>query len=270
MNTPPDAQVKAGRIAHGAIILAKSMTLKGCTGLELEREVETFILDHGGKPALKGYKPPFTTDTYEWATCQATDYTLVHGEPSDINLDKSQIHTLDLVVECDGWHADTARTWYHGDNKRKQSMIEHSNAIFKTSKMSVACGNPIAMWGMQVDAITRGLDQQTSDFNIYNVRELCGHGIGRTVHEEPQVINYYSEEFDSVMFVAGKAYAVEPVLIFMDVDSDISWPVIHTGTPKSKWAIWSHDGISTHNEDTIFIGQDKAVNLTDLGDDYSV
>jgi methionyl aminopeptidase len=269
MNTPPDAQAKAGRIAHGAIILAKGMTLKGCTSMELEREVEAFILDHGGKPALKGYKPPFTADTYKWATCQATDYTLVHGEPSDINLDKSQIHTLDLVVECDGWHADTARTWYHGDDSRKQNIIAYSTAIFDTAKMSVVPNAPLASWGQQVDGLVTGLNQQTDQFNIYNVVELCGHGIGETLHDYPQVINYYSAEFDNIYFVSGKAYAVEPVLIFRNAD-DNSPPAIHTGNSSSPWPIWSNKGVSTHNEDTIFIAEDKAINLTDLGNDYSV
>lgn len=269
MNTPPDAQIKAGCIAHGAIILAKSMTLKGCTSMELEREVETFILDHGGKPALKGYKPPFATDEYQWATCQATDFTLVHGEPNENHLNKDQVHTLDLVVECDGWHADTARTWYHGNDSRKQNIISYSSAIFDTAKMSVVPNAPLTSWGQQVDGLVTGLSQQTDQFSIYNVIELCGHGIGKKLHDHPQVINYYSPEFDNVYFVPGKAYAVEPVLLFRKSNAT-GHPTICTGNTDSPWPVWSNQGISTHNEDTIFIAENKAVNLTDLGEDYSV
>ncbi len=244
MRSPPNEQVKAGKIANAAIRLAKELCLGGIDGQQLDREIETFIRDAGATPALKGYHPSFSTKPYEWTICLSLDEGVVHGVPLK-PVDPTQIITVDLVVECDGWHADTARTFTHSEDLLKRKFVTDSIVIFETAKKMVT---PLGFINLFSAIVEAGVKLQ--NFGI--ITEYCGHGIGKEIHSSPQIHN--SIDNGKNMFEVGQAYAVEPVLAIrpnylLNHDHEDGFSV-------------SADCLVSHNEDTLFIGSGGVINLT--------
>ncbi len=244
MQSPPCEQVTAGKIARGAIELAKELCSSCIDGKRLDLLVEEYIRDEGGEPALKGYHPSFAFKPYEWTTCISIDNDVVHGVPIKL-LGPAHMITIDLVVKYKGWHADTARTFHHGDKPDKKQFVEASSMIFEMAKDAVMPGQPISLFGMMVE---RGAE--TQGYGV--IKEYCGHGIGKNIHADPQVLNYYTSSTE--VFQVGQAYAVEPVLAI-----NPTYELEHH--PRDGFTIFA-DCLASHNEDTIFIGANGAINLT--------
>lgn len=245
MQAPPDEQVRAGQIARGAIALAKEVCSTPVDGKRLDILIEEYIRDEGGEPALKGYHPKFALKPYKYTTCIALDNEVVHGVPVKM-ICPNHIITVDLVVRFQGWHADTARTFIYGDNDAtKKQFVEASSMIFEMAKDTVMPQQPINLFGMMVE---RCAAQQ----NYAVIKEYCGHGIGQSIHTEPQVLNY--QTLSTEVFQAGRAYAVEPVLAI-----EPTYELKHH--PSDGFTIIA-DCLVTHNEDTIFVGANGAINLT--------
>lgn len=243
MQTPPNEQVRAGEIAAGAVQLGIELCRDFIDGRRLDLEIEAYIRDQGGTPALKNYRPPFKLETYEWTTCIARDNEAVHGPPVR-GLGPSNIITIDLVVEYGGWHADTARTFTYSDDVTKRQFVDASKLIFLAGLEAIAPQQSVDLFGMMIEsaAILQG-------YGV--VREFCGHGIGRSVHTDPQILNYSTHSPN--VFERGKAYAVEPVLAIKSNytlrEGDDGWTVIA-------------NCLTSHNEDTIFVGENEIINLT--------
>ncbi|MEE8113306.1 MAG: methionyl aminopeptidase, partial [Nitrososphaerales archaeon] len=202
MESPADEQVRAGQIARGAIALARNMCEKRLDGLSLDKEIEQYIRDEGGTPALKGYHPSFASKPYEWTICLGVDEDAVHGVPIKV-VEPNMLITVDLVVEFGGWYADTARTFTLTDDVDKHWFARNSWDIFKASLDAIMPEQSINLYGMAVQSAA----------HIYGysvVNEYCGHGIGRAIHTLPQVCNSPVQTKD--VFQVGQSYAVEPIL----------------------------------------------------------
>lgn len=244
MNEPPANQVRAGQIANQAIKLGQELCRKTIDGEYLDKEIEQFILDEGGEPALKGYHPGFASKPYEWTTCIAVDNEVVHGVPVKL-IDPSHLITIDLVVKYGDMHADTARTFTYSDDPLKQQFVKVSSLIFEIAKDTIMPRQPISLFGTMV--------QQCAEQQGYAVvKEYCGHGIGKTIHADPQILNYHTPLTE--VFQVGRSYAVEPVLAIESIYSlrhhlDDGFTVIA-------------DCLVSHFEDTIFISDNGAINLT--------
>lgn len=243
MHSPPDEQVEAGKIAAGAVELGRELCRCPIDGAILDQYLETYIRDHGGRPALKGYKPPFTDLTYEHTICLALDNQVVHGVPVSL-VSPARVITIDLVVEYGGWYADTARTFTYEAGEPARTFVLASQALFRGAQAAIIQDQPIALFGATIESIAR----QTG---MGVIGEYCGHGISQEIHTPPQVLNYGTPGGDR--FEVGKSYAVEPVLAYN--------PSYKLETDKDGWTI-SADCLASHNEDTIFVGQDEIVNLT--------
>lgn len=249
MIAPPDEQVRAGQIASKAIRLARELCSSPIDGIQLDKEIETFILDEGGRPALKGYHPYFAPKPYEWTICLAIDNDVVHGVPLKM-VRPSQLITVDLVVEYKGWHADTARTFTINGNATFERFANVSRAIFRSALEMILPQQPIELYGIAVNSACLA-----QGYSV--VKEYCGHGIGRVIHAEPQVVNYPIRSKE--VFKVGKAYAVEPVIAMKSI-----YKLDHS----------SNDGFSvradclvSHNEDTVFISNRGVINLTGGNDE---
>lgn len=244
MQAPPDEQVKAGRIAAGAVKLAQQLCLSAIDGKNLDREIESYIRDMGGEPALKGYQPSFATKPYEWSICLGIDHDVVHGVPIKL-IGTGHLVTVDLVVRCGEWHADHARTFTNSDDAEKKAFAKRSLKIFESALEMIMPEQSMNLYSMVV--------AQGAEMNGYAViNEYCGHAIGKQIHEAPQVWNMPSHNCQA--FRVGQAYAVEPVL---------------ANKPSYKLQHDKHDGFSvradcfaSHNEDTVFVGPNGIVNLT--------
>lgn len=245
MQRPSDEQIVAGRIARDAIKLGISLCEKEVTGTQLDKELEGFIRDNHCAPSLRGYKPPSIERVYQHTICLATNNQAVHGVPGDATLSKDDLITIDLVVAHKGWHADTARTFTFSSDPQKKSMVDKI-AIVHTNSLSIINPNlPIKFYAEFCHRIANEI------CNVEIIREFCGHGIGRFIHEPPQVPSSPTEE--NSIFIIGKAYAVEPVISlkkdYILSDGDDGWTV-------------SADCLTAHMEDTIFISNLGVFNLT--------
>jgi methionyl aminopeptidase len=244
MQSPPDEQITAGRIAQGAVALAKELCSSAMDGSKLDAIVEEYIRDEGGEPALKGYHPKFASKPYEWTTCIAVDNEVVHGVPVK-PLDPNHLITIDLVVRYKDWHADTARTFTYSDDPLKQQFVKASSLIFEMAKDAITPRQPISLFGTMV--------QQCAEQQGYAViKEYCGHGIGKAIHTDPQILNYYAPSTE--VFQIGQAYAVEPILAI-----ESTYSLKHH--PNDGFTVIANR-LVTHNEDTIFISDSGAINLT--------
>jgi methionyl aminopeptidase len=209
----------------------------------LDKELETYIRDNDGIPALKNYRPSFKFQPYQWAICVVRNEETVYGIPVKL-LAPSYIITIDLVVEYQGWYADTARTFTHADCPTKRQFVEVSQLIFAAALEAIAPQQPINLFGVMVESAAK-----LQGYSI--VREFCGHGIGKAIHTNPQIMNYDAPSAE--VFEVGKSYAVEPILAVNNHynlrEADDGWTVIA-------------DCLTSHNEDTIFVGKEGIVNLT--------
>lgn len=243
MKEAPEEQVVAGRIARDAVKLGRELTATAIDGVRLDRTIEEFIRDQGGEPALKDYRPTFSLQPYEWTICLALDNDAVHGTPMRLVGPKKLI-TIDLVVRYKGWHADTARTFTISDDPLRRQFARNSLLIFDAALETIQPMQPISTFGMVVDNAAR-----MQGYSV--VREFCGHGIGTSIHAEPQILNYPAPTQER--FQVGQSYAVEPVLAEQGTYS--------LRKANDGWTVTA-DCLVSHNEDTVFVGSDGIVNLT--------
>lgn len=244
MQSPPNEQVKAGEIARGAIHLAQELCRNVIDGKRLDKEIEQYIQDEGGEPALKGYHPAFALKPYEYTICLSIDTDVVHGVPIKL-VGPNHLVTVDLVVCYQGWHADTARTFTYSDDPIKKQFADLSKAIFDASLQIIQPQGLIDYFGRMVEEGAR-----LQNYGV--IKEYCGHGIGKAIHTDPKVLNYHTS--DEEVFQVGKSYAVEPVLAIK--------PMYVLHHHASDGFTISASCLVSHNEDTVFIGANGVINLT--------
>lgn len=245
MERPTDEQIVAGRVARDAIKLGISLCEKEISGTQLDKELETYIKDHHCSPALKGYKPPFTERVYQNTICLALNNQAVHGVPQDALISRDDLVTIDLVVGHKGWHADTARTFTFSANQDKRAMVSKITTLH-TNALSIVCPN------LQIKLYAEFCERIANEIcNVGIVREFCGHGIGRHIHEPPQVPSSATDVND--IFIVGRSYAVEPI---------ISLNKRYTLSDGNDGWVVSADCLTAHMEDTIFVSNVGIFNLT--------
>lgn len=243
---PSEDQVKAGRIVAGCLSMSRQLCKKEIRSINLDREIEKYILDNGGKPSLKGFQPSFSKIPYAHATCISINNEAVHGVPDDRIILPSDVITIDLVVDYNGWHADAARTFTYSDNKKINEFIAISKCVFD----GVIRGSVIPQ--ARVNIYSQNMLTMAQMMNIVVVDEFCGHGIGTMIHDEPLVYNSPEPSCCGV-FEIGKSYAIEP--IFADRPYTIKMGDNH----------WTYiaDTLTAHFENTYFIKEDGIINLTE-------
>jgi methionyl aminopeptidase len=243
----PDEQVIAGRIVRDAILLGKNLCQTEIAASRLDSEIEKYIRDMGGVPALKGYHPSFSDVPYPSTICLARDNDAVHGLPTGVVNAQIQLVTIDLVVSYKGWHADSARTFTSSQDKNRRKILGIVSTIHKTSLEVVAPNGSVGDYGTICEYI--------ADLNrIAMVRELCGHGIGKEIHESPNISYLRPRQGEPArIFEVGRAYALEPVIAqspdYLLIKLDDGWTL-------------SANCLTAHMEDTVFISDQGIINLT--------
>lgn len=213
----------------------------GVTTLKLDTIAREFILDNGGKPACLGY------GGFPGTLCIEVNETVVHGFPSDYALREGDIVGLDCVVELDGYHGDSCYTFAVGE------IDEKTERLLKVTKESLYKGIEAARGGKRIGDISNAV-QTYCERNGYSVvREMCGHGIGKKMHELPEVPNYGRRGIGPVL-KPGMCIAIEPMINLGSKNIVIS---------KDGWQCRTRDGKpSAHFEHTIAITEDAPEILT--------
>jgi methionyl aminopeptidase len=209
----------------------------GVTTLELDEIAETFIRDHGAKPGFKGYRG------FPATLCISVNENVVHGIPGNKPLQDGDIASIDCGVLLDGYYGDSAFTFPVGNVKPEVL------ALMKATRESLYKGIEHAVIGKRIGDIGNAIQQHVSPMGYGIVRELIGHGVGKHLHESPDVPNY-GKRGQGVLLTEGMVIAIEPM---------INLGKRHVVQEKDGWTIRTLDRKpSAHYEHTVAIGKDKA------------
>ena len=229
----------AGRIVAQTLALVAAHTRPGVSTHELDRLAEEFIRRHpGARPSFKGlYGFPATL-------CTSLNHEVVHGIPSPHRILKSgDLLSVDVGVCLDGLHADSAATFAVGE------VSPEAQALLSVTQEALAAGVAQARVGNHVGDIGYAVQRVVERAGYSVVRELVGHGIGSSFHEEPQVPNYGKPK-RGPRLVPGMTIAIEPMV-------NLGGPEIRT--LEDKWTVVTSDGsLSAHFEHTVAIGENGA------------
>jgi len=255
IKTPEEIEI----MAESGKVLAKIMRElekkvgPGVTTKELDRVAETLILKSGGKCSFKGYRG------FPACLCASINEEIVHGVPSNRTIVGGDIISLDLGVLYKGFHADMAITLPVG---KISSEIER---LIKVTKKTLEIGIGKVKPGNYIGDISRAIQKYVEKEGFNVVRELCGHGIGRKIHEDPQILNSVSLDkttVDKVKFIEdGKIKIKEGMVLCLE-------PMVTIGDWRIKesedgFGFETKDGsLSCHFEHTVAVLKDGAKILT--------
>jgi len=223
--------------ANGAILrecfaFARDFLRAGKTRRELDLAVEDIIVKSGAKPAFKGFQG------YPASTCISVNQEVVHGIPDDRVLSDGDVVGLDVGVVKDGFYADAARTFPVG------KIGAEAQRLLEVTQEALQKGIEQARPGNHLTDISHAVEKHARDAGFSVVRTLVGHGIGRQMHEEPQVPNF-GPPAQGPELQEGMVLAIEPMVNVGTSD---------VYTLEDGWTIVTVDGkLSAHFEDTVAI-----------------
>lgn len=220
-----------------------SMLQPGIKGAKLDKMAEEFIRDHQAKPAFKGYRG------FPATLCYSLNDMVVHGIPADQELKDGDIVSVDCGVEWNGYFGDAAYTFAIGDvaEKTMQLLRVTHEALYKGIEQAVA--------GRRLGDIGFAIQNYVERLHGYGVvRELVGHGVGRELHESPEVPNY-GQRGSGVKLKEGLVIAIEPM---------VNLGKKEVRTARDGWTVFAKDGKpSAHYEHTVAVGKTHADILSD-------
>jgi len=214
----------------------------GMKTIEIDRMAEQFIRDNGGEPSFKGYHG------FKYSLCISPNEVVVHGFPGDYELKDGDILSVDCGVFMNGYHGDSAYTFAIGDVKPEVLQL------LKVTKESVYKGVEQAANNNRVGDISYAVEHFTNKIHGYGVvRELVGHGVGKRLHEDPQVPNY-GRRGEGKRLKEGIVIAIEPM---------INLGVKEIYTLEDGWTVVTADGKpSAHFEHTTAVRKGKGEALS--------
>jgi methionyl aminopeptidase len=217
---------KAGRILAEVLNKVISEVKPGVSELELDTMAEEFIRKKGAEPGFK------KVSGYHHTICVATNTTVVHGIPTIYRLQEGDIIGIDCGVFLQGFHTDMAETVYVGDKKKASKEIKRFLTIGKQGMMeAISCVKP----GNRIGDISKAIQERVENYGGYSItRSLIGHGVGRELHEDPEVPGYLADRIDKTpLLKPGMTIAVEVIYNMGGPD------VVYSG--KDAWTIISAD-----------------------------
>ncbi|UOG74271.1 type I methionyl aminopeptidase [Hymenobacter tibetensis] len=232
------ASAKVLAQAHGEVA---SLIREGVTTRELDQRAEEFIRDHGGQPSFKGY------NDFPYSLCISPNAVVVHGFPGDHVLKSGDIISVDCGVLLNGYHSDSAYTYSIGEVEPEVLRL------LEETKKSLYLGIEQAVAGNRMGDVSYAIQNHVEKQGYGVVRELVGHGIGKKLHERPEVPNY-GKRGAGLKLQTGLVLAIEPMVNLGKKD------VVQE---KDGWTIRTKDyKPSAHFEHTVVIRKDKAEILT--------
>ena len=240
-DTEIDLMRKSGRIVAETLLLVESKIKPGITTAELDRIAEEFITKHGAKPSFKGLYG------FPASLCISVNEQVVHGIPGRYVLKEGDIVSVDCGALLNGFHGDAARTFAVG------TISDEAKKLIEVTRDSFFKGVEVAKVGNNLTDISYEIQKyiEASGFSV--VRDFVGHGIGRDLHEDPNVPNF-GRPGRGPKLVTGMTLAIEPM--------------VNVGTHRVKtlgddWTVVTSDkSLSAHYENTVVILPDGPEILT--------
>ena len=215
----------------------------GVTTRHLDKVADEFIRDHGAIPTFKGFPNPYG-EPFPAAICTSVNDVVVHGIPSDdVVLHEGDIISVDCGTLLNGYNGDSAYTFMVGE------VDEAVKQLLEVTKQSLYLGIEQAVPGKHVGDIGAAIQAHCEAHGYGIVRELTGHGIGKEMHEAPQIPNY-GMRGNGVMLKAGMCIAIEPMVTLGNRN---------IGMLPDRWSIVTRDHqVAAHFEHTIAVRKGKA------------
>ena len=232
---------EAGEILKKVFAVVEPLGVEGFTTEALDAAAEKVIRENGGEPAFKGYRG------FPKTSCISLNEAVVHGIPNARRLKKGDIVSFDIGVKWKGFYVDAARTWQVGANDpQKQALIDTAKQSLKTA---LAAYQP----GWRIGDISEAIQRYVEERGFQVVRDYAGHGIGRQLHEDPQVTNYGK---------AGRGAKIEPGLAIA-IEPMVTEGHYAVETLEDGWTVVTQDRKNaSHYEDTVVFTENGFINLT--------
>jgi methionyl aminopeptidase len=233
------------KIVANVLTYIKDFVKESVTTLELDGLIENFIVAEGAYPAFKGYGNG--KNKYPASSCISINEEVVHGIPCSRKLINGDIVSIDVGVLKDGYYGDAAYTFEVGEISSKKKRL------LQITKESLYKGIAQARDGNLLNDIACAIQDFVEGSGYGVVRDLCGHGIGSNLHEEPAVLNYYNPK-NRFKLVKGMTIAIEPM---------INYGTYAIKTLKDGWTTVTKDNEpSAHFEHSVLITDDEPEILT--------
>ena len=235
------------RMAAAGSILVRTMSLlagkvrQGVTTQELDQAAERFIRSQGAEPSFKGYRG------FPGSICTSPNSMIVHGIPGPYRLGRGDILSIDIGVTRDGWVADAARTFPVGP------ISPIARKLLTVTEQSLFLAVEQCRPGNRLGDVSHAVQAHVEAAGLSVVRTLVGHGIGRSMHEEPQIPNH-GEPGSGIVLEEGMVFAVEPMVT-------AGRHGVRVG--EDRWSIYSQDGsLTAHFEFTVAVTREGPRILT--------
>lgn len=227
-----DCMREAGRIVGETLLMFKGIIKPGMTTADIDKIAEEFITKQGAKPSFKGY------GGFPATLCVSVNDEVVHGIPGNRVLQDGDIVTLDCGAYVNGFHGDAARTYPVG------SISEEASKLIRVTEESFFKGIKNAVIGKRLTDISHAIQThvETNGFSV--VRDFVGHGIGKSLHEDPEVPNF-GRPGRGPKLVEGMVLAIEPM---------VNIGKFHVVTKADGWTVVTADkSLSAQYENTVVI-----------------
>jgi len=227
-----ETMARAGRVVAETLALLEEQIQPGITTGELDAIADEYMRSRGGVPTFKGYRG------YPAATCLSPNAMVVHGIPGAVKLESGDVLSVDVGVTLEGFVADSAWTYAVG------TISADAQRLLDTCQAALEAGIEQARVGNAIGDISAAVQQVTEAAGFSVIRTLVGHGVGRSMHEDPQVPNFVSSSRGPELR-EGMTIAIEPM--------------ITAGGPEvylhdDEWSISTSDGsLAAHFEHTVAV-----------------
>ena len=236
-----EAMATAGLVQARCLKMLRSKARPGVMTADLDEAAERFIASQGAEPSFLGYRG------FPGSICASPNSMVVHGIPGDHELRRGDLLSLDVGVTKDGWVADAAITLPIGE------VTSEPKHLLETTEAALHAGAEQARPGNHLGDISHAIQRRVESEGLSIIRSLVGHGVGRDMHEDPQVPNY-GEPGRGPELEAGMVLAIEPMV-------NAGGPEIRLG--EDGWAVYSSDGsLAAHFEFTVAVTEDGPRILT--------
>lgn len=236
-----DQMAASGRIQARCLQLLASMCEPGVSTMDLDTAAEEFIRSEGGVPTFKGYRG------FPASICASPNSMVVHGIPNDTPLESGDVLSIDAGVTYGGWVADAAITVAIGE------VSDEAEKLMAVTRQSLFDAIEQARSGNRLSDISHAVQKTVEEAGFSVIKSLVGHGVGREMHEDPQIPNF-GEPGRGPELEEGMVFAIEPM--------------VNAGGPGVKldddgWSVYSTDGsLAAHFEFTVAVGADGPRILT--------
>lgn len=232
---------KAGQITGGTLQYAGEIIRAGMTTLELDRMLHKYITSHGAVPSFLGY------GGFPGSACISINDEIIHGIPGPRKILDGDIVSVDVGAYIDGYHGDSAKTFAVGN------VSDEAKALMASTEESLYKAISMAKPGVRLGDLGAAIQEYNESRGFSVVKQFVGHGVGRDLHEDPEVPNF-GKAGHGVRLVAGMVIAIEPMI-------NAGGEAIKV--MPDKWTVKTKDGsLAAHFEHTIAITADGAVILT--------